>query len=151
MTDVRQRLLHEEGEAWLALNAWFDRVSGERFEEPTLTPQGWSPKDAMFHIAGWMADCGEQLERMRDGSFEPGQETRASIERQNRAWFQISRTMPPGDVRERFEASRRRMVAAFAALVELSPAAVEWFEESGALHYPKHADDLRAFLGMPGS
>lgn len=151
MTDTRQRLLHEEGEAWLALNAWFERVPGERFEEPTLTPQGWSPKDAMFHVAGWMADCGEQLERMRDGSFVAGEETRESIERQNQAWFEVSRTMPPDAVRARFETSRRRMLAAFASLVELSPEAVEWFEESGALHYPKHGDDLRAFLGVARS
>jgi hypothetical protein len=24
---------------------------------------------------------------------------------------------------------------------------VEWFEESGALHYAKHVEDLRDFLG----
>jgi hypothetical protein len=31
----------------------------------------------------------------------------------------------------------------------VTPVAVEWFEESGALHYAKHVEDLRAFLGEP--
>ena len=146
MTDAQRRLLSEEREAWLALMAWFERVPDERFEEPTLTPEGWSPKDAMFHVAGWMADCGKQLERMRDGSFDAVEETRESIERQNRAWFEISRTMPPADVRASVDSSRQRMLDAFASLSELSPDAVDWFEESGALHYPKHGEDLRTFL-----
>jgi hypothetical protein len=148
VTDARRRLLREEGEAWRTLAGWFERVPDERFEEPGLTPQGWSPKDAMFHVAGWMADCGEQLERMRDGSFIAAEETRESIERQNQAWFEISRTMHPARVRARFESSRRRMLDAFGSLDELLPEAVEWFEESGALHYRKHAEDLQAFLGV---
>lgn len=145
MTDA-QRLLSEEDAAWRALCELFARVSDDRFEEPTLTPDGWSPKDAMFHVAGWMADCGLQLERMRAGSFEEEEETRESIERQNRAWFEVSRAMAPADVRAEFAAARQRMVSAFGTLAEITPGAVEWFEESGALHYAKHERDLRAFL-----
>jgi hypothetical protein len=37
---------------------------------------------------------------------------------------------------------RARMRSAFEALAELTPAAVEWFEESGPLHYAEHGDDL---------
>jgi hypothetical protein len=146
MTD-RQRLLREEQEGWGVLFEQFDRVAPARFEEPTLTPDGWSPKDAMFHVAGWMADCAAQLERMRANSFEEPEETRETIERQNRAWFEESRDMAPEEVRSAFESSRRDMVAAFDALTDLSGPAVEWFEESGALHYAKHVDDLRGFLG----
>jgi len=49
-------------------------------------------------------------------------------------------------VRAGFLEARRRMVEAFGALDVVTPEAVEWFEESGALHYAKHVDDLRAFL-----
>ena len=48
----------------------FARIPPERFEEPTLTPEGWSPKDAMFHVAGWLSDCGWVLERIGRGSFD---------------------------------------------------------------------------------
>ena len=143
----RERLLREEDDAWRLLAERFDAVPESRFGEPALTPEGWSPKDAMFHISGWMADCGEQLTRMRAGRFDPGEESRESIERRNQAWFEVSRSMPSGDVRAGFVLARLRMLEAFRALEEVSPDAVEWFEESGTLHYAAHAEDLRRFLG----
>jgi hypothetical protein len=148
MIDVG-RLIEEEGRAWEALRLLFERVPADRFELATLTPEGWSPKDAMFHIAGWMDDCATQLDRMCAGSFDPGEETRESIERQNQAWFEVSSTMSPGEVRERFPAARKRMLDAFGALEEVTSDAVEWFEESGALHYAKHVEDLRSFVEEP--
>lgn len=147
MTDARP-LLAEEDASWRAICAAFDRVPHDRFEEPALTPEGWSPKDAMFHVAGWMGECASHLERMRLGVAEAREETRETIERQNRAWFEISRAMSPPRVRERFEESHRRMVEAFGALDGLSPEAVEWFEESGALHHRKHIADLERFLSQ---
>lgn len=136
------RLLREEDVAWRRLGEVFEQIPHDRFEEPTLTPQGWSPKDAMFHLGGWMGDCAEQLERMRNGTFCLTDETRETIEQQNQAWFEVSRTMSPADVRERFAEARRRMIEAFEALDDPTPEAVEWFEESGALHHPKHIADL---------
>ncbi len=45
------------------------------------------------------------------------------------------------------------MVEAFRALGrafdERTPEAIEWFEESGALHYVKHDEDLRVFIEAP--
>ncbi|MGZ8581362.1 MAG: maleylpyruvate isomerase N-terminal domain-containing protein [Actinomycetota bacterium] len=146
MTDL-QRLLREEEVAWRVLGHHFGRVGEDRFEEPTLTLEGWSPKDAMFHIAGWMDDCAVQLGRISAGTFDPTEETREAIERQNQAWFEISRTTGPADAHSGFAASHRRMVQAFGALDEATPEAVEWFEESGALHYETHVEALRVFLG----
>lgn len=147
MTDV-ERLLEDEDAAWRELGRCFDRIVAlGRFEDPTLTPEGWSPKDAMFHLAGWMTDCATQLERMRAGAFDPAEETREAIERQNDAWFEASRSMAPEDVRARFEPSRQAMLASFRSLDAVTADAVEWFEESGALHYATHAADLWRFLG----
>ena len=142
----RHRLLAEEASTWRELCAVFERVPDDRFEEPALTPEGWSPKDAMFHVAGWMAECASHLEDMRGGVAEAPEETHETIERQNRAWFEISRTMSPSQVRERFDESHRRMVEAFGAIDEPSPEALEWFEECGALHHRKHVADLEDFL-----
>jgi hypothetical protein len=141
------RLMADEDAGWQELMAAFARIPAGRFEESTLTPDGWSPKDAMFHIGAWMADCGVQLERMRAGTFRPGEETRETIERQNQAWFELSRTMDPHDVRAEFLSARARMCEEFGAMPEVTPDAWEWFEESGPLHYAEHLPDLRAFLG----
>ena len=142
------RLLREEDAAWHSLCRVFEQIPVDRFEEPILTPEGWSPKDAMFHVAGWMGDCAVQLERMSNGAFDVKVETRETIERQNQAWFEVSSTMSLADVRHRFDGTRRRMVEAFDALDEPPPEAVEWFEESGALHYAKHSADLARMGGV---
>lgn len=141
-----ERLLAEEDASWRALCEVFERVPLDRFEEPTLTPDGWSPKDAMFHLAGWMGECASHLEAMRLGVARVTEETRETIERQNRTWFEMSRRMSPVLVRQRFDESRHRMVDAFGAIDEPSPEAVGWFEESGALHHRQHTADLGRFL-----
>ena len=46
------RLLAEEEAGWRRLHEVFARVPADRFEEPGLTPDGWSPKDTMFHVGG---------------------------------------------------------------------------------------------------
>jgi hypothetical protein len=142
-----ERFLSEEDVTWRMLCDVFDRIPDERFEEPTLTPEGWPAKDAMFHLAAWMDDCGEQLERMRAGRFDPGEETPESIERRNREWSNVSRTMSVADVRAAFAPARRRMREVFGTMDVVTSEAIEWFEESGALHYVAHARDLRAWLG----
>jgi len=142
-----ERLLVEEEAAWARLRGAFGRVPADRFEEPTLTPEGWSPKDAMFHVAGWLADCAQVLERIREGTFDRATEDALVVADINRAWFELSRTMDISTVRAEFEASRLKARECFATLPEITADAWEWFEESGPLHYPKHGNDLEAWLG----
>jgi hypothetical protein len=134
------RLIAEEDAAWEELCAEIERMSDADLEKPGVTPDGWSVKDVMFHIAGWAADCGLQLERIRMGTWTRPDE---DVERQNREWFELSRTMDLAVVRAKLAAARTRMVAEFATLREVTPDAVEWFEESGPLHYREHLVDLR--------
>ena len=46
----------------------------------------------------------------------------------------------PHDVRVEFAAARQRMVEEFGSLPEVTPEAMEWFEECGPLHYEAHID-----------
>ncbi len=136
------RLLDEEDVRWRELGAEIERRSGEELAVPGVTPDGWSVKDVMFHIAAWAADCATQLERMRRGTWERPDE---DVERQNREWFELSRTMELDVVRAELAASRTRMVAEFGSLPQVTPDAWEWFEESGPLHYEAHLRDLRSW------
>jgi hypothetical protein len=142
-----ERLLEDEDRGWQALHAAFARVPAERFEEPTLTPEGWSPKDAMFHVGGWTADCARVLEQIREGTFDRAVEDALDTEAVNRSWFETSRGLDPDDVHTMFEAGRQKMRECFATLPEITSEAWEWFEESGPLHYAKHVQDLEAWLG----
>jgi hypothetical protein len=142
----RDRLLAQEDERWQELHSLFEGIPSDRFEEPTVTPEGWSPKDVMFHVGAWMADCGIQLERMRAGTFDPGEETRDTIERRNAEWFAYSRSMDLDDVRAEFASARQRMVEEFGTMPTVTREAWEWFEESGPLHYASHVLDLASWL-----
>ncbi len=135
-------LLAAEDAGWLDLCAAFDRLTPEQLEHPGITPDGWSAKDVMFHVACWIAECGLQLERIRMGTFEHLDE---SVDAMNRRWFELSRTMDAATVRTEFIASRTRMIAEFGTLIQATPDAIEWFEESGALHYAEHLEDLRSW------
>jgi hypothetical protein len=139
-------LLRDEDAAWTDLRRAIDAVPQERFETPDLTPDGWSVKVAVYHVASWIDDAGEQLEAMRAGTFEGRIDTVPWIEEQNRRQFERSLPMPPAEVRAFAERARSRMRAGLEALPELTPDAIEWFEESGALHYRTHLQDLRGWI-----
>ncbi len=137
----------EDDAGWQALHDAFAAIPPDRFSEPTVTPEGWSPKDVMFHVAYWMADCAHVLERISAGTWDGGQdETPATIERINAEGFERSRGMDPADVRASFAASHQQMCEAMGRSDTITPDSWEWFEESGPLHYAKHVDDLRAWL-----
>jgi hypothetical protein len=118
------RLIAEEAAGWARLGEVLAEVPEDWFEEPTVTPEGWSPKDVMFHVAYWTADCADVLERIDAGTWDGGgDETPETIEVTNREGFARSTTMPAGEVREDFEESRARMLGAFRALAEVTPGA----------------------------
>ena len=133
-------LLADERARWSELGEELARFSDEELVRPGVTPDGWSVSDVMFHIAAWAADGATQLERMRAGTWARPDE---DVERQNREWFELSRTMDLSEVRTQLEGGRTRMVAALAALPDVTTDAREWFEESGPLHYEAHLRDLR--------
>jgi hypothetical protein len=135
-----EALLDWEETKWRELCTEVGRFTDEELERPGVTPDGWSVRDVLFHIGAWAAECGLQLERMRMGTWE---EPHLDVERQNREWLELSRTMDQKSVKAEFAASRTRMVVEFGTLPEVTPAAVEWFEESGPLHYQEHLVDLR--------
>jgi hypothetical protein len=140
------RLAAEEDADWLELHAVFERIPADRFEEPRLTSEGWSPKDAMFHVGAWCAEAALQLERMLMGTYV---DPRIDTETQNRVWFEISKSLDVPTVKAGFHAARTRMRQGWCELREQGepgPDAVEWFEESGHIHYRGHRRELLTWL-----
>ena len=145
------RLLAEEDAGWRELHATFDTVPAERFEEPGVNAEGWSPKDLMFHVGAWCAECGVQLERIAVGTYDmPDPLEDQTVDQMNLAWLETSRTLDPPTVLAEFHAARARMMQAWQALDQVTADAWEWFEESGPLHYAEHLRELRGWLeGRP--
>jgi hypothetical protein len=141
-----ERLAAEEDGAWMELHTAFEQIPPDRFEEPLLTSDGWSPKDAMFHVGAWCAECAIQLERMRMGTYD---DPRIDTDAQNDEWFEISKGLDLPTVKVELHAARTRMRQVWCELDELGKLtrdAIEWFEESGHIHYRAHRGQLVKWL-----
>jgi hypothetical protein len=138
------RLLADEDAGWRALHQAIDAIPRERLEEPGVTPDGWTAKDVMFHLGAWCAECGNQLERMRMGTYE---DRDWETDRKNREWFETSQRLDVPTVQVELFAAHTRMLQEWAALEEVTASAWEWLEESGPLHYAEHLGDIHAWLG----
>jgi hypothetical protein len=140
-------MLDREDEGWRWLQAVFARIPADRFETPGVTAEGWSPKDVMFHVGAWLAECGRILDQIKDGTYRPDELSEpGKTDRLNDAWFERSKEMQASEVRALYESARVRAREAFGGLGEVTPAAWEWFDESGPLHYDEHGKALEAWL-----
>ena len=145
-----ERLLKEEEEAWRDLLGVFEAVPDNRFDEPGVTPEGWSPKDVMFHIGAWLAECSAVLDRIAVGEGVADKEDDdASTDAKNATWFNMSRELDVSSVKTGFASAREDACRRFADLPEITSEAWGWFDESGPRHYAEHGADLRAWLARP--
>ena len=141
--DDVERLLADEERAWLAFTEVFGDAPPGRFDEPSVTHEGWSPKDVMYHVAAWAEEAAKVLGRIAAGTHREGG---PDVQTRNEEWFEVGRGLDDDVVRIRFAKGRVAMRQAFTRLSEVDTSAWEWFEESGARHYEEHLPDLRAFL-----
>jgi hypothetical protein len=143
----REDLLRREAEGWRRVSDLVEPLTPAQVDRPGLTPAGWSVKDLLWHLAFWHADAARALGEMREGvwdghdaSLVPGWTDRTNDEQQAR-----SQAMGLAEVRAASVEERRRMLEVFGALEEPTPAAMEWFEESGPLHTDQHLPGLAAW------
>ena len=136
-------LLADEERGWLALTEVFGDVPPDRFDEPSVTEEGWSPKDVMYHVAAWSEEAAKVLGRIAAGTHR---ENDPDIQALNEEWFEEGRGLDDDVVRIRFAKGRVAMRQVFSTLTEVDAQAWEWFEESGPRHYEGHLPDLRSFL-----
>jgi hypothetical protein len=136
-------LLADEERGWLALTEAFGDVPPDRFDEPSVTDEGWSPKDVMYHVAAWSEEAAKVLGRIAAGTHRDGD---PDVQALNEQWFEAGRGLDDDVVRIRFAKGRVAMRQVFSQLTEVDATAWEWFEESGPRHYAEHLPDLRSFL-----
>jgi hypothetical protein len=144
----RERLLADEAAGWERFSGVVAAIPPGRAEDPTVTPDGWSTKDTLFHMAAWLELCAEVCDRMAEGAWDPStaeDETPEFVDRINAEQFARARALTPQDVEERLARARARARDTFTALPEMTRDAWGWFEESGPMHYAKHVHDLAAF------
>lgn len=139
----RAELVRQEDEAWAEVRSLLGGLTPEQKQRPSLTPEGWSVKDLLWHVACWWAEAGIQLQRIRAGTYEdPGKD----IDELNARFLEEGRREDLATVEAELAAARTRALQELELQSELRPVAVEWFVESGAHHYREHLPELRAWV-----
>jgi mycothiol maleylpyruvate isomerase-like protein len=154
-TDRRAGLLGAEAEAWAEIAALVDGLPPDALERPDITPEGWTVKDTMWHVAMWWEDLVGSIDGFADPAFDPDAESDEEIDARNRAWVEESRRSSLAEVRARWEAARAAGLDAFRSMPDPPRLAERWLEECGTIHYEKHLIDLRPWAAnqdrLPGS
>ena len=110
------------------------QIPEDRWAEPTVTPDGWTPIVVAGHMAAWLDECTRVLTRWPTArgiaAAEP-EETPASVAAMNAEQAERAAALTRAEAEEAIAAARTRARAAWEALPELTPEAWSWFEESG--------------------
>ncbi len=142
--DPRDELLAIERARWPVLVELLDEVPASRREEPSLNEEGWSVRDAVWHLACWNEVVATQLESMHAGTFDGGFDWQ---QEENNARFLVSgRSISYENARASLEDARTRVVRAMHDLPEVTPRALELFAEPAHQHLDDHLPELRRFL-----
>jgi len=144
---TKRDLFAMEDAGWLELEAPLARLTPGQFEEVGYYPpgpegggDGWSVKDLLAHLGCWHAVAGQNLERIRMGTY---QRERHDVEAMNREFYEANRDLPLSTVRAELWSARNRLLQEFDLLQEPDQTAEEWFVESGSDHYAEHLSRLQ--------
>lgn len=149
MSDVRTEQAIREAEAWAEFEAALGTVPRERWEEPGVL-DGWTAKEMLWHVAGWLDKCATKLEAMNGGTAADAGLTTLTVDERNAVFADAARGMDADAVWTGLIAARERVRRAWDKLAEIDEAAVQELAEETYEHYEEHAEDLRrASRGEP--
>jgi Mycothiol maleylpyruvate isomerase N-terminal domain len=147
--------LEEEREAWRPYEALLD-LTDEQLERPVEAAHGWSGRDLMLHLLGWLdvtlaaakelavREDSPTLERRERETADPGVDTI------NERILSEGRERSIGDLREAFRTVPGELRGYLTVVPETrwvkNPAHLKAFLEDTTEHYEEHAGDLTAIL-----
>ena len=140
--DIRA-LVAEEQRCWGEFQGLLASLSPEQAERPGYFLEGWSAKDLLAHVAGWLAEAGQVLEQVRVGSFT-GRDM--NIEGRNAVFLEANRPQPLRVVHAEAYAARTRLLQEVGRLVGVTAVADVWLRKAGPEHYAEHLPRLREWV-----
>jgi Mycothiol maleylpyruvate isomerase N-terminal domain len=141
-TDIRA-LVEDERRCWGEFQALLASLSPEQAERPGYFLEGWSAKDLLAHVAGWLAEAGQVLEQVRVGTFT-GRDM--NVEDRNAVFLEANRPQPLRVVHAEAYAARTRLLQEVGRLVGITAVADLWLRKAGPEHYTEHLPRLREWV-----
>ena len=135
-------LLQAEEAEWEELDSLVEALSPEQAEIPGYLP-GWSVKDFLAHLAGWLAEAGQTLQQIKVGTFT---ESGVDVDALNDAFVDANRDQPLSVVLFELRATRRRLLHHLHGLTEIPPLAEASLRKAGPQHYAEHLPRLREWV-----
>ena len=134
--------LQAEEAGWEEVEGLVEALSPEQAEIPGYLP-AWSVKDFLAHLAGWLAEAGQALERIRSGTFT---DSDVDVDSRNDAFVDANRDQPLSFVLFELKATRHRLLHHLHGLTEIPPAAEASLRKAGPQHYAEHLPRLRDWV-----
>ena len=142
MGDRRTDHLAREAEHWTDLERLVLLVPRDRWEAPEIL-EGWTVKGMLWHVAGWIEEASQHLERMAAGTFvEPDEDEEDDTDDRNAAFAAAAETMDVDAVWNGLLAARDRCRRRWEELPEVTDRAIEEFASETYQHYKEHIPDL---------
>lgn len=135
-------LLRAEKAGWEELESLIRTLGPGQAETPGYLP-GWSVKDFLAHVAGWLAEAGQALERIRSGTFTDGD---VDVDARNEGFVEANRDEPMSFVLFEVQAARRRLLHHLHGLTDFPPEAEASLRKAGPDHYAEHLPRLREWV-----
>ncbi len=145
--DAKIEQAKKEADVWAEFDGALAQIPEERLSDPGALP-GWSVKEMLWHVAGWMREAVVQLDRIREGTFQEPEDSDEITDARNAAFAEEARTMDVAAVRAGLEAARELVLTRWEELPMVDETAVEWFSGETYEHYEEHLPDLRRAAGM---
>jgi hypothetical protein len=142
-TTQGDRALPGEAEGWQRLHTAIGRLTPETAAIPGYFEEGWTAKDAVAHLGTWMAEGAQTLRQIAAGTYQEGE---LDVDAANARFLEAMRDVPLDTVHLQLAAARYQLLAAWAELSEVTPAARYWIDKAGPEHVAEHLPRLEQWV-----
>ena len=143
MAEALSDLVAAERLGWDEIQGLIASLLPDQVVLPGYFAEGWSAKDLLAHVAGWLSEAGLALEQIRVGTFN---ERAMDVEGLNAAFLAANQDQPLSIVAAEAHASRQRMLREVQLLRDVTDLAMVWLRKAAADHYDEHLPRLRDWV-----
>ncbi|HYR64190.1 MAG TPA: maleylpyruvate isomerase N-terminal domain-containing protein [Actinomycetota bacterium] len=134
--------LQAEKAGWDELEGLVESLSPEQAETTGYLP-GWSVKDFLAHVAGWLSEASLALEQIKAGTYTGGD---VDVDARNDTFVDANRDQPLSIVLFEAKMTHRRLLHHLHDLTDIPPSAVASLRKAGPRHYAEHLPRLREWV-----